>query len=164
MSVLASLYSGISGVIANGSALSVSGDNIANMNTIAFKSGNALFESSLTKRIGDVQVGLGSRLATTSSSFTQGAFSSSSRPTDLAIQGNGFFAVQNQDNSRFYTRAGSFTRDSEGNLVTTIGGYQLMGYRITQGTQGTIEEAINFRNISTSPVTSNEIALRCFKL
>ncbi len=160
MSVIASLYSGISGVIANGSALSVSGDNIANMNTTAFKTGSALFESSLTQRIGDVEVGLGSRLATASASFSQGAFASSSRPTDLAIQGDGFFAVKSaSDTSRFYTRAGSFTRDSDGNLVTTVGGYQLLGYRITNGNQGTIEEPISFANISTSPISSHEIAI-----
>jgi len=160
MSILASLYSGISGILSNGSALSVSGDNIANMNTIAFKSGSALFESSLTQRIGDVEVGLGSRLATTSASFSQGAFASSTRPTDLAISGNGFFQVQNpNDNSLYYTRAGSFTQDSEGNMVTTIGGYQLLGYRITNGTAGNIVEPVQLTGVSTEPISSSKIAI-----
>lgn len=159
MSVLASLYSGISGIVSNGSALSVSGDNIANMNTMAFKSGNALFESNLTQRIGDVEVGLGSRLAATNSSFTQGAFSSSTRSTDLAIQGEGFFGVQSAEGTRFYTRAGSFTKDPLGNLVTTVGGYQLLGYRIENGSEGTIEEVINFENVSSVPEASSFISM-----
>jgi len=138
----------------------VSGDNIANMNTIAFKSGSALFESSLTQRIGDVEIGLGSRLATTSASFSQGAFASSTRATDLGISGNGFFAVQSPGNSaRFFTRAGSFTQDAQGNMVTSIGGFQLLGYRITNGTTNSTVEPIRLSGLATEPVSSSRVSI-----
>jgi len=161
MSVLASLYSGISGIVSNGSALSVSGDNIANMNTTAFKSSNALFESNLTQRIGDVQVGLGSRLAATNTAFSQGAFANSSRNTDLAIEGDGFFAVQNNAGERFYTRAGSFSFDNAGRVVSTVGGFQLMGQSIdsvTGNASGSVGP-ININNASSDPVMSTLITM-----
>lgn len=159
MSVLASLFSGISGIVSNGSALSVSGDNIANMNTMAFKAGNALFESNLTQKIGDVEVGLGSRLAATNIAFTQGAFGSSSRPTDLAIQGNGFFTVQNTQGQRYYTRAGAFSQNSDGELVTTVGGLQLLGYQVTDGTTSSTLTPINLATINSSPQASEDISI-----
>ncbi|PIR23473.1 MAG: hypothetical protein COV44_02525 [Deltaproteobacteria bacterium CG11_big_fil_rev_8_21_14_0_20_45_16] len=159
MTVLASLFSGISGIVSNGSALSVSGDNIANMNTMAFKSGNALFESNLTQKIGEVEVGLGSRLAATNTSFTQGAFGSSSRPTDLAIQGSGFFAVENAQNQRFYTRAGSFSQDAQGRLVTTVGGLRLLGYQITDGVASSTALPINLASINSTPEASTTISI-----
>jgi len=159
MTVLASLFSGISGIVSNGSALSVSGDNIANMNTMAFKAGNALFESNLTQKIGDVEVGLGSRLAATNIAFTQGAFGSSSRATDLAIQGNGFFTVQNSQSQRFYTRAGSFSQNADGELVTTVGALQLLGYQITDGTTSSTLQPINLATINSSPQASEVLSL-----
>lgn len=160
MSVLASLYSGISGIVSNGSALSVSGDNIANMNTTAFKSSNALFESNLTQRIGDVQIGLGSRLAATNTAFSVGSFANSTRNTDMAIEGDGFFAVQNASGERLYTRAGAFSFDNENRLVTTVGGFQLLGSRIDEdgnivGTPGTID----LNNIASDPVASERIRM-----
>lgn len=159
MTVLASLFSGISGIVSNGSALSVSGDNIANMNTIAFKSGNALFESNLTQQIGDVEVGLGSRLAATNTSFTQGAFSSSSRSTDLAVQGDGFFVVENSQNERFYTRAGSFSQNADGELVTTVGGLNLLGFAITNGVAGSTPETINLASVNSTPTASTQVSI-----
>lgn len=159
MTVLASLFSGISGIVSNGSALSVSGDNIANMNTMAFKSGNALFESNLTQKIGDVEVGLGSRLAATNVSFTQGAFGSSSRSSDLAIQGSGFFVVQNTQGERFYTRAGSFSQNAQGQLVSTVGGLQLLGQQITDGTPSSTPSAINLSAVNSSPEASTTLSV-----
>lgn len=161
MTVLASLYSGISGIVSNGSALSVSGDNIANMNTMAFKASNALFESNLTQRIGEVEVGLGSRLAATNTAFTPGAFSSSSRSTDLAIQGNGFFIVQNSQGERFYTRAGSFTQNASGDLVSNVGGFFLLGYKIDEATGSTVGELSTIRpsSVNSLPKASTTISM-----
>lgn len=159
MTVLASLFSGISGIVSNGSALSVSGDNIANMNTMAFKSGNALFESNLTQKIGDVEVGLGSRLAATNVSFTQGAFGSSSRSSDLAIQGSGFFVVQNTQGERFYTRAGSFSQNAQGQLVSTVGGLALLGQQITDGTASSTPSTINLSTVNSSPSASTTLSV-----
>lgn len=159
MSVLASLFSGISGITSNGSALSVSGDNIANQNTQAFKAGNALFESNLTQQIGDVEVGLGSRLAATNTSFSQGAFGSSTRATDLAIQGDGFFAVQNQQGERFFTRAGSFSQNSDGQLVTTVGGLQLLGFEIINEVASSTPAPINLQSVNSTPTPSTSISI-----
>jgi flagellar hook protein FlgE len=161
MSVLASLFSGIAGINSNGSALSVSGDNISNMNTIAFKTRTALFESNLTQRIGDVEIGLGSQLAATNTAFSQGAFSSSSRSLDLAISGRGFFVVQNDQGERFYTRAGSFGQDQQGNIASLLGGYALMGYRLNE-TTGVAEgelSAMNINALSAQPVSSKRVSI-----
>src|SRR4051812_35462528 len=117
MSVIAALFSGISGIASNGAALAVAGDNIANQNTPGFKSASSVFESALTQRLGSASVGLGSRLATTTANFSQGAFSSSTRTTDLAIKGNGFFIVHDSSNNELYTRAGNFTEDGNKNIT-----------------------------------------------
>jgi len=161
MTVISSLFSGISGIVTNGSALSVSGDNIANMSTPGFKSSVPVFESALSQRIGEAEVGLGSRLAGTSSNFTRGALKNTTRNTDLAIQGKGFFVVQSASGEQFYTRAGMFQQDSTGLLVTSAGGYQLQGYAITtNGSQeliaGTLS-SINFSTVSSNPEATDEI-------
>ena len=160
MTVISSLFSGISGIVANGSALSVAGDNIANMSTPAFKTSSAVFETALTQKIGLAEVGLGSRLAATSSNFTQGSFSSSTRDTDLAVQGKGFFIVDNASGSRFYTRAGYFERNSSGQLVTSGGGFILQGYSISDDANETVSgtlSAISLQTVSSSPVETDEI-------
>jgi flagellar hook protein FlgE len=161
MTVISSLFSGISGIVTNGSALSVSGDNIANMSTPGFKSSVPVFESALSQRIGEAEVGLGSRLAGTSSNFTQGALKNTTRNTDLAIQGKGFFVVQDASGEQFYTRAGMFQQNNEDLLVTSAGGYQLQGYAITtNGSQelvaGTLS-AINFSTVSSNPEATDEV-------
>jgi flagellar hook protein FlgE len=154
MSVIASLFSGISGIVANGSALSVAGDNIANMNTPGFKSSAALFETAISQRIGEANVGLGGRLAGTSSNFSQGAFANSTKPTDLAIQGNGFFNVKDTSGNSFFTRAGSFVQNSDGDLVTAGSGYTLQGKIIT--TTGTTETVSgNLSSINLTGTTAN---------
>lgn len=160
MTVLASLYSGISGITSNGSAMSVSGDNIANINTTAFKAGSALFESNLTQKIGNVEVGLGSRLAATNTAFTQGAFASSSRALDLAIQGDGFFAVEDTQGARFYTRAGSLTKNQSGELVTTVGGFALQGYQVDEdtGIASSTPTNIDLNSVNSSPQASTTIS------
>ncbi|MBN8554439.1 MAG: flagellar hook protein FlgE [Deltaproteobacteria bacterium] len=164
MTVISSLYSGISGIVANGSALSVSGDNIANMNTPGFKTSTALFETAISQRIGEANVGLGSRLAGTSANFAQGAFANSTKPTDLAIQGKGFFVVKDSANNSYYTRAGSFTQDSSGNLVTGATGYALQGKLITtSGTTETVSGTLSSINLlgsnaSSAPQETTDIA------
>lgn len=160
MTITASLFSGISGITSNGSALSVAGDNIANINTLSFKSSNAVFASNLTQRIGEVQVGLGSRLAATNTNFTQGAFATSARNTDLAIDGEGFFAVENGSGERFYTRAGSFSENNAGQLVTTVGGLNLLAYEVSDSgsVSGNLTN-VDLSTVSSDPVASTEIQI-----
>src|SRR5687767_12188917 len=107
--MLTSMYSGLSGLDANGTALSVIGNNIANVNTVGFKLSDVAFAdvlgAAMTSTSG--QLGLGVSVGDIISSFTQGAFEATGSATDMAISGNGFFVV-NDGVGNFYTRAGRF--------------------------------------------------------
>lgn len=121
MSVTSALYTGISGLNANGEAMSVIGNNISNVNTIGFKQGRMLFSDVLSSTIsGGSQIGRGVQIQTVENQFTQGSFESTESGTDLAVQGDSFFVVQN-DNGRYYTRAGAFTFDKDKTLVNPEG-------------------------------------------
>lgn len=160
MTVLSSLFSGISGLVANGSALSVIGDNIANVNTIGFKRGSASFENALTQKIANAQVGLGSRLSNVAVNFAQGTFETTSNVTDLAINGSGFFVVKAAD-GQFYTRAGNFFRDKDGKLVNP-NGYVLQGYAVDSTTnteEGTLSDIV-ISNETSAPVVTSEVVLK----
>jgi len=132
--MLRSLFSSISGMRANQTMMDVVGNNIANVNTIGYKSASAMFEDTLSQmlqgasapqnRLGGTnpaQVGLGVRLAGITTSFTQGAAESTGRATDLMLQGDGFF-ILNKGGADEYTRNGSFGFDAAGNLVNVDGG------------------------------------------
>lgn len=159
MSVVAALYSGISGIVSNGAALAVSGDNIANISTPAFKASSAVFDSALVQRIGSAEIGLGSRLGGTSANFTQGAFANTTKATDLAVQGRGFFVVESSGGDRYYTRAGSFQKNSDGKLVTASGGYLVQGYSIddTGAVSGTLD-SIDLLNVRSTPTATSEVS------
>ncbi len=136
MSLLASLYTGQSGLRANGLDLSVIGDNIANANTIGFKGARTAFEDAIAQTLIGVQSasgaerGLGARVQAIQRILTQGALLNTGLATDLAIQGNGFFMVSGSVDGQqgsFYTRAGNFTVDAEGYLVN-LDGLRVQGY------------------------------------
>lgn len=127
MAILGALSIARSGLIATGEALSVTGNNIANVNTIAFKGSRSEF-SDLLAGVGTRSVGLGTRLAGVSASFTQGGVESTGRSTDIAIQGNGFFVVRD-GTSQVYTRKGNFTLSPDGSLATQSG-LPLQGYAL----------------------------------
>ena len=94
MSVVSSLYTGAAGLNSHGEALSVVGDNIANVNTIGYKLSRANFEDVLAQSVGGGnETGLGSRIADVQKILTQGALLGTGVATDLAIKGDGFFAV-----------------------------------------------------------------------
>ena len=137
MGILSSLYSGVSGLSTNGNALSVIGNNIANSNTIGFKSGRSVFSDLLSSSIsasgGISQVGRGAGMSTVDNIFTQGTFENTAKNTDLAIEGEGFFIVRDPNtHTDFYTRAGAFRWDAEGYLVTPEG-YRAIGYALNEG-------------------------------
>ena len=141
--MIASLYAGISGLSANATAMTVIGDNIANVNTTAFKGNRSHFANILSSSLGGESatgnVGRGVEFWGTNAQWTQGSLENSSNPTDLAINGKGFFMVQDGSGSNFYTRAGSFTFDKEGYLVNPDG-LKLQGYQIdADGNIGAIE-------------------------
>ncbi len=136
MGVSSSLFSGVSGLNANGSAMSVIGNNIANANTIGFKSSRTVFSDLLSSQIsgsgGTSQVGRGVGLSTVDNIFSQGTFENTETNTDLAIEGGGMFIVSdpaggNSVNS--YTRAGAFRFDADGYMVNPEG-FNLMGLQV----------------------------------
>ncbi len=146
-------YSGISGLKTYSAGIDAVSDNLANINTIGYRGYNAEFasmfeESLVTASAGvvDSTIGVGSRLQATSMIQTNGSLLLSDRSTDLAIDGDGWFGVQGE-NDPIYTRDGSFTFDANDDLVTTDGYHVL----------GTMGNNISDDDVLTS--TLSEIAL-----
>lgn len=137
MSILASLHTGISGLQAQGQALGIIGDNIANASTTAFKASRGEFQdviaANLKGILGGNQIGRGVRLGSATSLFAQGNLTPTERDSDMAIRGDGFFLVKEPTTSGgiSYTRDGSFRFDDKGRL-TTNDGHKVQGYRIDQ--------------------------------
>ena len=142
--MLRSLYSGISGLRSHQTMLDVTGNNIANVNTTAFKSSAVQFQDTLSQLVqgaggpqaqtggtNPAQIGLGVLVAGISTNFTQGAAQATGRSTDMMINGDGFF-VTNVGGEIVYTRAGSFDPDALGRLVGP-GGAILQGYNAVNG-------------------------------
>ena len=140
------LYTGLSGLLSNQQRLNVIGNNIANVNTTAFKSTRMMFESmfSRTQSLGaspsgsiggtnPMQVGNGSTVAGTQRNFANGALTATGMATDMAIEGDGFFITQ-MNGERLFTRDGSFLTNENNELVTTSGAY-VMGYGVTENGQ-----------------------------
>jgi flagellar hook protein FlgE len=131
--MLRSMFSAISGLRAHQTKLDVTGNNIANVNTVGFKSSQTVFQDTLSQVIRNggaaaadrggtnpAQVGLGVKVAAITTNWQQGATQSTGRSTDFMIEGDGFF-VTRAGTEQLYTRAGSFDFDSSGKLVTADG-------------------------------------------
>ncbi len=137
-----SFSAGLSGLNANSTYLSVIGNNLANINTIGYKSSSVTFQDLVSQTVGGsngnpMQVGLGVATGSISPSFSQGAIENTREATNVAIQGNGFFVVRGS-NGNVYTRAGNFTLNSNGKLVTPDG-YFVQGYtQINSATGGIV--------------------------
>jgi flagellar hook protein FlgE len=162
------MYSAISGLKAHQVALDVTANDLANVNTVGYKSARATFQDSLTQvqRAGTgatatggggnpAQVGLGTQLGGIDTLMGQGAFQSTGNATDVAIQGEGFFRVAAGNPAvgaasiadMQYTRAGNFTRNAEGYLVTQDGQYVIGRDAATGGNDVFIQvppDATNF--------------------
>jgi flagellar hook protein FlgE len=131
--MLRSLFSAISGLRANQTMLDVTGNNIANANTVGYKSSNVLFQDTLSQMLtagsapngnsggtNPIQVGLGVQVGGTMTNFGQGIAQATGKAENLMISGDGLFVVK-RGQEDLYTRAGAFNFDSEGNLVTADG-------------------------------------------
>jgi flagellar hook protein FlgE len=120
MGILSSLYTGITGLQGQGEALSIYGDNIANANTVGFKTSRPEFQDvvakSLKGALGGNQIGRGTRLAAVNPIFSQGSIVQTESATDLAITGDGFFVINGPDGQSF-TRNGAFHFDKDGKLI-----------------------------------------------
>jgi flagellar hook protein FlgE len=136
------MYSGVSGLKVHQTKLDVIGNNIANVNTVAYKSSNITFQEILSQTLATAQpptttgtggtnpsqVGLGTTIGAITTNHNNGNIQTTDSNTDLAIDGDGFFVVSDGFTSS-YTRAGNFTIDSAGNLVT-VNGEKVMGWNV----------------------------------
>lgn len=157
---LTSLFAAVSGLNAFGNALSVTGNNIANLSTIGYKSQKATFSDLVTSSLGGSsgsnQIGRGVFTGAVLSQYTQGSLSTSGNGLDMAVDGNGFFRVRNNDNAIFYTRAGQFRVDKDGKIVDPNGNF-LQGYQAnTSGViSGTLSD-ITLSNAISAPQATDE--------
>lgn len=119
--MLTAFSTALSALSADSTAISVVGNNLANLNTTGFKASSVEFQDLLYETLGSSQVGMGVQQPTTERVFSQGATQSSSNPLDVAISGQGFLIVKTPSGAIQYTRDGSLTTDSEGNLQTSNG-------------------------------------------
>ena len=132
MGLQASLFAGVAGLNANGASISIIGDNIANTNTVGYKASRVEFVDVLSGNLGGSgsgSIGAGSRLSGVNQNFTQGSLESTGVTTDVAIDGNGFFIVQDTGGI-FYSRAGVFRVDANQLLVNSEG-QNVQGFGIT---------------------------------
>jgi len=158
MSLSGSLYSAVAGLNVNSMAMSVIGDNIANMNTIGYKRSRACFQDLMAYPViavgSESYVGRGSVLQDIGQDMTQGSFANTGNGLDLAITGSGFFVVKGKiggTEANYYTRAGQFQVSKDGYLEN-LTGLRVQGYMI--GSDGTASQNLTdleFRS-ATSPV------------
>ena len=128
----ASFSAGLSGLNANASYLAVIGNNLANINTIGFKGSQVTFMDLVSQTLASsgqnpVQIGLGVVTGAISPVFSQGSIESTREASNVAIQGNGMFVISDGNGGQFYTRAGGFSFDSAGRMVTATGS-RVQGY------------------------------------
>jgi len=173
--MMRSLFSGVSGLKNHQTRMDVIGNNIANVNTVAFKAGRVNFEDILSQTVegarspqtggmGGVnpkQVGLGMGISSIDTLFTPGSLQSTDNPTDFAVQGDGFFMVS--DGSQvYYTRDGAFKTSADGALVNS-NGFRLQGWMADA--DGNIDSTQALQNITIpvgaqmKPKATTQIAL-----
>jgi flagellar hook protein FlgE len=137
--MLRSLFSGVSGLRNHQVRMDVIGNNVANVNTVAFKAGRVTFKEGFAQLLqgasrppGDqgginpIQVGLGMQVGSIDQLYTQGNIETTGQATDLAIQGDSLFVVRKGAQS-FYTRSGNFQLDADGRLVSPTNGFVVQG-------------------------------------
>lgn len=139
---MASFFIPLTGLQADSVALNTIANDLANMNTTAFKAETTNFSDLFYQEIGStgagdpILLGAGTKVASSSIAFTQGSINSTGNATDVALDGNGFFVVGNRSGGNEYTRAGNFSLDSNGDLVTA-NGLNVMGYPAVNGVVNT---------------------------
>lgn len=123
---------GLSGLASSSKALDVISNNVANTSTAGFKASTTLFAdvyaSALTGAVSTIQIGIGSTVNAVRQAFTQGNLTTTNNPLDMAINGNGFFAIQRNDGTTAYSRNGQFDIDNQGFVITPLG-ERVVGYQ-----------------------------------
>ncbi len=143
--MMRSLFSGVSGLKSHQTRMDVIGNNIANINTIGFKSSRVTFSDMLSQTssgasapstnlggINPKQIGLGANVASVDMVFTDGSAQATGKNTDVTINGNGLFVLMNGDNY-YYSRDGAFEFDTNGNYVLPGSGLYVQGWNATEG-------------------------------
>jgi flagellar hook protein FlgE len=132
MGILTGMFTAVTGLNAYGNAMSVIGNNIANVGTVGFKSSRATFaelvSASLAGGSGADQIGLGVFLNDIQPNFSQGSLTTTGNTFDLAIDGNGFYLLSDSAGANFYSRAGQFKVNNLGQVVDASG-FLLQGYQ-----------------------------------
>ncbi len=134
--MIGSLYSGISGLKANTSAMAVIGDNIANVDTTGFKSSRVSFANIFSASVSQtsLQIGRGVTLNGVNPQWQPGSLENTNSATDLSINGAGLFMVNDPSSQiSYFSRAGQFEWDKDGNLVTPDG-FIAQGYSMDPAT------------------------------
>jgi flagellar hook protein FlgE len=132
----------LSGLAAMSNALNVISNDLANLNTVGFKDQVASFQSLFYQNLGTdgsgnpIQQGMGTKVGSIATNFTDGNVQNTSVRSNVAITGNGFFVTQGANNEILYTRAGDFTEGSAGQLITP-GGALVLGYPAVNGVVNT---------------------------
>ena len=161
MSVIGAMYSSISGLNANSTAMEIIGNNLANVNTPAFKFSRADFADILSKTLSrGMSAGRGVEVGSTNMIFSQGSFSSTENVTDVALSGKGFFMVRDTINDgEFYTRAGNFVVDKEGYLVNPVG-FRLQGFQVDEtGAYKGVPMDINVPQAPLQPNATSDVSI-----
>lgn len=142
MGLTTAMYTGLTGLNVNQFRISTIGNNIANVNTTAYKGSRTLFQTQYSHLlsagngprgnsggVNPTQVGLGAIVGATQRNFASGSIETTGIPSDLAIEGDGFFVLQKGDGSQVYTRDGAFSVDSDNRLVS-IDGHHVRGFGV----------------------------------
>ncbi|MFQ5804913.1 MAG: flagellar hook protein FlgE, partial [Phycisphaerae bacterium] len=144
MGLTTAMYTGLSGMNVNQTRISTIGNNIANVNTHAFKGSRTLFQTQFSQLlsmgngpsetsggVNPTQIGLGAVVGTIQKDFNPGSIETTGIASDLAVDGDGFFILRRSSNQQVYTRDGSFALDSENRLVS-MDGYAVRGFSVDE--------------------------------
>lgn len=169
--MMRSMYSAVSGLRIHQGKMDTIGNNIANVNTVGFKKGQVTFQEVFSQVVRGAsaptggkggtnpqQIGMGSAVGSINTIHTKGPGQRTDNPTDLMIDGEGFFVVSDDANfnNKYYTRAGNFSLDRDGNLVTADG-FKVLGYAADgNGIIGTDVTNIRINMSETKAPTATE--------
>jgi flagellar hook protein FlgE len=157
-----SFSTALSALNANSTALSVTSDNLANLNTIGFKASRVTFSDLVSQFATEgLEVGAGVGRPFTQRQYLQGALETTGSNLDAALQGRGFFVVQDGAGTQLYTRAGNFTIDAQGRLMT-VTGLTVQGWNAVNGTvtaSGPVADIVLPGGGVLAPKPTSEISL-----
>lgn len=180
--MLRSLMTAVTGVRAHQTMLDVTGNNIANANTTGFKKDNTIFQDLMYQNqklasapadgrggINPAQIGLGVSVGAIETIYTQGAANFTGNPSDMMIQGNGFFIYSNGTGDNLYSRAGACVRDANNELVQSGTGYKVQGYAMEEDplNKGSYVKSSDLSNITIplgkklEPKATSEVKYQC---